>query len=83
MKIILSDFVVGISEFTKNPVEILLEANNQPVAVLEHDKAVFYAIPPELFEAIMEEIADQDLHKRILTRLAEKSSAVEVDLDEL
>lgn len=64
MKMILSELVVSMSEFKKNPAAILLEANNQPVAVLKHDKAAFYAIPPQLFEAIMEEIVDQDLHKK-------------------
>ena len=56
---------------------------NRPVAVLNHNKAAFYLIEPELFEAIMEEIADQDLYKKVLARLGEKSNAVEVDLDDL
>ena len=46
-----------MSEFKKNPAAILREANNRPVAVLNHNKAAFYMIEPELFEAIMEEIA--------------------------
>ncbi|NYG34247.1 hypothetical protein [Sphaerotilus montanus] len=51
--------------------------------MLSADKAIFCVISPELFEAIMEEIADQDSYKNVLTGLAEKSSAVEVDFDEL
>ena len=83
MQMILTDIAVSMSDFKKNPAAILRGANHRPVAVLNHDKAAFYAVPPELFKAIMEEIADQDLHKKVLTRLAEKSSAVEVDLDKL
>ena len=83
MQMILADVAVSMSEFKKNPAAILREANNRPVAVLNHNKAAFYMIEPELFEAIMEEIADQDLYKKILARLADKSSAVEVNLDDL
>lgn len=83
MQMILADVAVSMSEFKKNPAAILREANNRPVAVLNHNKAAFYMIEPELFEAIMEEISDQDLYKKVLARLADKSSAVEVDLDDL
>ena len=83
MQMILADVTVSMSEFKKNPAAILREANNRPVAVLNHNKAAFYMIEPELFEAIMEEIADQDLYKKVLARLGDKSNAVEVDLDDL
>lgn len=83
MQMILADVAVSMSEFKKNPIAILREAHNRPVAVLNNDKAAFYMIEPEFFEAIMEEVADQDLYKKILIRLADKSSAVEVDLDDL
>ncbi|MBK1693931.1 antitoxin [Chromatium weissei] len=83
MQMILADVAVSMSEFKKNPAAILREANKRPVAVLNHNKTAFYMIEPELFEAIMEEIADQDLYKKVLARLADKSSAIEVDLDDL
>lgn len=83
MQMILADVAVSMSEFKKNPAAILREANNRPVAVLNHNKAAFYMIEPELFEAIMEEIADHDLYKKILARLGDKSNAVEVDFDNL
>ncbi len=38
---------------------------------------------PELFEAMMEEIADQDLYQKVLARMADKVNAIEVDLDDL
>lgn len=83
MQMILADVAVSMSEFKKNPAAILREANKRPVAVLNHNKTAFYMIEPELFEAIMEEIADQDLYKKVLARLVDKSSAIEVDLDDL
>lgn len=83
MQMILADVAVSMSEFKKNPAAVLRVANNRPVAVLNHNKAAFYMIEPELFEALMEEIADRDLYQKVLARLADKANAVEVALDDL
>jgi antitoxin StbD len=83
MQTILADLAVSMSEFKKNPAAVLREANNRPVAVLNHNKAAFYMIEPELFEAMMEEIADQDLYQKVLARMADKVNAIEVNLDDL
>jgi antitoxin StbD len=83
MEVILSDIAVSMSEFKKNPAAVLREANNRPVAVLNHNRAAFYMVEPRLFEAMMEELADQELYRKAVSRLAEKSRAVEVDLDDL
>ena len=73
-----------MSEFKKNPAAVLLrEANHRPVAVLNHNRAAFCMIEPRLFEAMMDELADQDLYRKALSRLADKSRAVEVDIDDL
>ena len=83
MQTILADLTVSMSEFKKNPAAVLREANNRPVAVLDHNKAAFYMIEPALFEAMMEEIADQDLYQKVQARMADKVNAIEVDLDTL
>jgi antitoxin StbD len=83
MEVILSDIAVSMSEFKKNPAAVLREANNRPVAVLNHNRAAFYMVEPRLFEAMMEELAEQELYRKAVSRLAEKSRAVEVDLDDL
>lgn len=83
MEAILADIAVSMSEFKKNPAAVLREANHRPVAVLNHNRAAFYMIEPRLFEAMMDELADQDLYRKALSRLADKSRAVEVDIDDL
>lgn len=83
MQAILADIAVSMSEFKKNPAAVLREANKRPVAVLNHNKAAFYMVEPELFEALMEELADRDLLNTVRARLARKSEAVEVELDDL
>jgi antitoxin StbD len=36
-----------------------------------------------LFEAMMEELADQELYRKAASRLADKSRAIEVGIDDL
>lgn len=83
MENILADVAVSMSEFKKNPAAVLREAKNRPVAVLNHNRAAFYMVEPRLFEALMEELADQELHRTAASRLADKARAVEVDIDQL
>ncbi len=83
METILADVAVSMSEFKKNPAAVLREANNRPVAVLNHNRAAFYMVEPPFFEALMEEVADRDLHRKVLRRLTDKAKAIEVDLDDL
>jgi antitoxin StbD len=53
------------------------------VAVLNHNKAAFYMVEPALFEAMLEELADQELHQKVLARLGERARAIEVDVDKI
>ena len=72
---------VSMSEFKRNPASVLRSANRRPVAVLSHNKAAFYMVEPALFEAMLEELADQELHRTVLSRMGERSRAIEVDID--
>ena len=83
METILADVTVSMSEFKKNPAAVLREAQARPVAVLNHNKAAFYMLEPQLFEAMLEALADQDLHRKVLARRKERSQAIEVDVDEI
>jgi antitoxin StbD len=83
MQAILADVAVSMSEFKRNPAAVLREAKHRPVAVLNHNKAAFYMLEPELFEALMEAVADRDLLQKVRERLADTTQAVEVNLDEL
>ena len=83
MESIYSDVTISMSEFKKNPAAVLRDAEGRPVAVLNHNKAAFYMVEPALFEAILEELAYQDLYRTVLSRMGERSRAVEVDIDEI
>ena len=81
METIYSDVTISMSEFKKNPAAVLRDAKSRPVAVLNHNKAAFYVVEPALFEAMLDELADQDLHRTVLARMGELAHAIEVDID--
>ena len=81
MDAILADYSVSISEFKRNPAQVLREAGETPVAVLSHNRPTFYMVAPKAFEAMLEELADRDLTVLVKDRLARRDAAVEVDID--
>ena len=40
-------------------------------------------IEPALFEALLEELDDQELHRKVLSSMSERSKAIEVDIDDI
>ncbi len=74
---------VSLSEFKKQTMAILEEAQHRPIAVMRRGKPVFYAMDPLLYEAIMEDLADNATYKKTIERLGDKATLIEVDLDDL
>ena len=83
MDAIYADYTISMSEFKKNPAEVLRTAGEKPVAVLNHNRPAFYMVTPKLFEALVEELSDRDLVALARQRLAGKDAAIEVDIDSL
>lgn len=83
MESIFTDVTVSMSEFKKNPAAVLREANSRPVAVLNHNRAAFYMVEPALFQAMLDELADQELHQKVMARMRERAQAIEVDIDDV
>lgn len=83
MEAIFADFSVSMSEFKKNPAQVLRTAGEQPVAVLNHNRPAFYMVTPKLFEALVEELADRELVTIARQRLMRKATAIEVDIDQI
>lgn len=46
--------VISISEFKKNPMKIIRQGQGQPIAVLSRNQTVYYIVPPDLFEQLIE-----------------------------
>lgn len=83
MDTIFADYSISMSEFKKNPAQVLRTAGEKPVAVLNHNRPAFYMVTPKLFEALVEELADRDLVELVRKRLARKDTAIEVDVDQI
>ena len=83
MDTILADLSVSMTELKRNPAAVMREAGQRPVAVLNHNKAAFYLLEPRLYEALMDELADQELHRKAVARIKDISRSVAVSLDDL
>lgn len=83
MQTLFTDLTVSMSDFKKNPAKVLREAGQKPVAVLNHNKPAFYMVEPEVFEALVEQLADNALMPLLKARMAQRSEAVEVNIDEI
>jgi len=83
MDTIYADYSVSMSDFKRNPAQVLRTAGEKPVAVLNHNRPAFYMVTPKLFEALVEEMADRDLDNLVRQRLTLKDTAVEVDIEQL
>ena len=83
MEAVYSDRSISVTDFKKNPAQVLRDAEDRPVAVLSHNRPVFYMVKPALFEALLEQLADLELAPLVAERLMQKDAAIEVDIDEV
>ena len=81
MDLIYADLSISMSEFKKNPAQVLRAAGEKPVAVLNHNRPAFYMVTPKIFEAFVEALADREMSELVRQRIAQKDEAVEVDID--
>lgn len=78
---IYADLSISMSEFKKNPAQVIRAAGEKPVAVLSHNRPAFYMLTPKIFEILVEALVDRDLTELVRHRLAQKDQSVEVDID--
>jgi antitoxin StbD len=78
---ILADVSAGISELKKNPMAVMAQGEGSPVAILNRNEPVFYAVPASAYEAILDKLEDIELASIVRSRMDQ--SEVEVALDEL
>jgi len=81
MEKLYTDLTISMSDFKKNPAKVLREAGDRPIAVLNHNKAAFYLIEPQLFETMIEDLEDARILPLVRARLADRDKATEVDID--
>ena len=77
---ILADVSAGISELKKNPMAVVQQGDGAPVAILNRNEPVFYAIPAKAFELLMDKLEDMELASIVEAR--KDQPEIEEDIDD-
>lgn len=84
MQPILANYTASITELKKSPTQLLKDAGDEAVAILNHNVASAYLVPSGLYEKMMEVMDDYYLSKIVDERLDYKEDElIEVSLDDL
>ncbi len=78
---ILADVSAGISELKKNPMAVVEQGDGAPVAILNCNQPVFYAVPAAAYEQLLDALEDIELAAIVKAR--QDMPEIEVSLDEL
>jgi len=78
---ILADISAGISELKKNPMAVVEQGDGAPVAILNRNQPVFYAVPAAAYELLMDKLENLELVALVKERQA--MAEIEVSLDDL
>ena len=81
MDAILADYTVSVTELKRNYAAILKEAEDAPVAVLNHNRTEAYLLPAAHYERLMAHL--EDLEDAKLAKERAGGPFVEVGLEEL
>ncbi len=81
MHTLYADTVASITELKKNPMEVVNNAEGNPIAILNRNEPVFYCVPFKLFEYLMEMIEDLQLAAIVTER--ENEETIPVDINDL
>jgi antitoxin StbD len=82
METIFADHTVSISAFKARPAQTVEDAADKPLAVLSHNKPVFYVLSAKLFEKIADILDDYEMAELVQARLADPK-IVDVSIDDL
>lgn len=84
MQPILANYTASITELKKSPTQLLKDAGDEAVAILNHNVASAYLVPSSLYEKMMDIIDDHYLSKMVDERLNyNEDELIEVSLDDL
>lgn len=76
-----ADVAVSVAEFQRSPVAVMDGAAGATVAVLSDDRVMAYMVPPERYEAMLEQL--DDLHLVEIAKARAGEVGIPVDLDAL
>jgi len=80
---VMASLSTSITDFKANPNSIIEQSEGEAIAVLKSNEPSFYAVPPELYESMLEAMEDLALLMQANARLSDGKEPIEVSLDEL
>lgn len=84
MQPILANYTASITELKKSPTQLLKEAGDEAIAILNHNVPSAYLVPSVLYERLMDIVDDYYLAKEVEERLNYKEEdLIEVDINDL
>lgn len=83
MNTILANYTASITELKKSPTELLKNAGDEAIAILNHNSPSAYLIPSKTYEKLMEIVEEYQLSKIVEERLNDSEKPIKVDIDEL
>ena len=83
MQPILANYTASITELKKSPTQLLKDAGDKAVAILNHNVASAYLVPSALYEKMMDIMDDYYLQQEVEEVLKDQSKPIKVELDDL
>ena len=83
MQPILSNYSASITELKKSPTQLLQQAGDEAIAILNHNVPSAYLVPSSVYEKMMDIIDDYYLTKEVEQRLTDTQKPIKVDIDDL
>lgn len=77
--VVCADVVASVSELKANPMGTMQSSGGRPLAILNRNQPVFYCIPAELYESMIEMIDDIELVRVIEERKNDKEIPVNIN----
>jgi antitoxin StbD len=76
---VLADVTTSISDLKKNPMAVIEQGEGFPVAVLNRNAPVFYAVPAAAYELLIDKLEDMELAQIVREREGQPSRVVTLD----
>ncbi|GAA6132791.1 type II toxin-antitoxin system Phd/YefM family antitoxin [Halopseudomonas sabulinigri] len=76
---ILAEVAASVTDLKRDPMGTLREGHGKPVVILNRNEPAFYAVPPALYEAMLDQLDDLKLAELVRSRLGEPTVAVDID----
>ncbi len=83
MQPMLANYTASITELKQSPTQLLKDAGNEAIAILNHNVTSAYLVPSDLYGKMMDIIDDCNLSEEVEKRLNDGEKPIRVDIDDL